>query len=522
MLRAAERCGAAALDRAWGRRGWQRLAALATGRDGVFTVAAPQSDAPLTDAPVTDPLLTDARAAAGAPPPDPETRARARALLAGSHFAALLRAARLRPAEPTAAAWAVLVLAETDPAVLHRPAAHAGLHRLLTEALRAPDRAPARPEPMRPRRRLPSDGPTAPSDSGVPPGRGRQAETREAEPRIPGAAPAAPRRGAPPPDAADEHAPVRTPRQGAGPEPGPGPVDGVPTDWAGLLFLLATAAAAGLPDRALDEPAFAARPLPWVLHAAARALVPAAAPDDPALLALAGLGRARAARVLNAPPATPTEQARINALAADWAKATATRLGGTGEDSAPGAAAEADAGRALGAVPAPPGEQGRIDALAAAASGAGAAVPGGAGEESDPGAAAEAAGAGWGPGAVPATVGERDGADVPAADGAQGSGDRLGGAAERPDPGGAVAAATGPGRVPDTEAAEPGGPERTGDAAAVVARVVRRRGRILAEPGWIEAVLAVGDTDLDVRRAGLDLDPGWVGWLGAVVRYRYV
>ena len=27
--------------------------------------------------------------------------------------------------------------------------------------------------------------------------------------------------------------------------------------------------------------------------------------------------------------------------------------------------------------------------------------------------------------------------------------------------------------------------------------------------------------DLDIRRAGLDIDPGWLPWLGRVVRFRY-
>jgi hypothetical protein len=28
--------------------------------------------------------------------------------------------------------------------------------------------------------------------------------------------------------------------------------------------------------------------------------------------------------------------------------------------------------------------------------------------------------------------------------------------------------------------------------------------------------------DVQVRRAGLDIDPGWVSWLGTVVRFCYV
>jgi len=56
----------------------------------------------------------------------------------------------------------------------------------------------------------------------------------------------------------------------------------------------------------------------------------------------------------------------------------------------------------------------------------------------------------------------------------------------------------------------------------VVAAVVDRTGRIECEQGWIDVNLALADVDIDVRRAGLDLDPGWVPWLGSVVRFRYV
>ena len=65
---------------------------------------------------------------------------------------------------------------------------------------------------------------------------------------------------------------------------------------------------------------------------------------------------------------------------------------------------------------------------------------------------------------------------------------------------------------------EPPGPR----AAELVGRMVRRSGSVLAWPGWIEVRLPADQVDLQVRRAGLDLDPGWVPWLGAVVRYRYV
>jgi len=41
------------------------------------------------------------------------------------------------------------------------------------------------------------------------------------------------------------------------------------------------------------------------------------------------------------------------------------------------------------------------------------------------------------------------------------------------------------------------------------------------EPGWIELVLPLDSVDTSVRRLGLDLDPGWLPWLGRVVKIRY-
>jgi hypothetical protein len=55
-----------------------------------------------------------------------------------------------------------------------------------------------------------------------------------------------------------------------------------------------------------------------------------------------------------------------------------------------------------------------------------------------------------------------------------------------------------------------------------VLRVARRDGVVLAERGWIEILLPADQVDVDVRRAGLDIDPGWIWWLGTVLRYRYV
>jgi hypothetical protein len=55
----------------------------------------------------------------------------------------------------------------------------------------------------------------------------------------------------------------------------------------------------------------------------------------------------------------------------------------------------------------------------------------------------------------------------------------------------------------------------------VAEQLAARTGSIAASPGWIEVHLDLDDVDIDVRRAGLDLDPGWVSWLGVVVIFVY-
>ncbi len=51
--------------------------------------------------------------------------------------------------------------------------------------------------------------------------------------------------------------------------------------------------------------------------------------------------------------------------------------------------------------------------------------------------------------------------------------------------------------------------------------MVDRDGLVVVAPGWVDVVLAAAEVDVDVRRAGLDLDPGFVPWLGTVVRFLY-
>jgi hypothetical protein len=51
--------------------------------------------------------------------------------------------------------------------------------------------------------------------------------------------------------------------------------------------------------------------------------------------------------------------------------------------------------------------------------------------------------------------------------------------------------------------------------------VCQRPGRIQLEPGWIEVHLDLDLVDTRLRRVGLDIDPGWVALLNAVVRICY-
>ena len=56
---------------------------------------------------------------------------------------------------------------------------------------------------------------------------------------------------------------------------------------------------------------------------------------------------------------------------------------------------------------------------------------------------------------------------------------------------------------------------------ATMAWLCRRDAWIVADPGWIEATFSLDDVSVAVRRAGLDLHPDWLPWLGVVVRFVY-
>jgi hypothetical protein len=51
--------------------------------------------------------------------------------------------------------------------------------------------------------------------------------------------------------------------------------------------------------------------------------------------------------------------------------------------------------------------------------------------------------------------------------------------------------------------------------------VCDRRAEVVADPGWIELRFSLDDVSTEIRRAGLDLDPGYVPWLGVVVKFVY-
>jgi hypothetical protein len=58
-------------------------------------------------------------------------------------------------------------------------------------------------------------------------------------------------------------------------------------------------------------------------------------------------------------------------------------------------------------------------------------------------------------------------------------------------------------------------------ATALQAALAPRPARLCATASHIDLHLRLRDVDLAVRRQGLDLDPGWLPWLGRVLRFHY-
>lgn len=363
--------GIAALHRMLGSRGWQELAAIAASAAGV-------------------PAL---RPDAGPARPEAGRSARADAVAARSEVASAARRSGLRPDAGTLRAWAVLAVAEVDPAQLRR--AEAAVLVAEVAELLAPQRprsglagwsaqpAGGRDRPAGSSRPLPD---AERSNAGRPADADRPAPANPDRPSTAGAAsPTRPGLAARTADPADDRSANSTAEPDESAADAEDVRDPSTTDWAGLLFLLATAAEAGVPEKLLDDDALAGRTLRWALHRIGLLLVPAAA-DDPAVLCFAGLSP------FGPPPAgeppTPAELAALDRHARRWARTTLARLG-----------------------------------------------------------------------------------KEPAEDDLR--------------------------------------------------RLARRRAVILADPGWIEVQLELAEVDVEVRCAGLDIDPGWLPWLGVVVRYRY-
>jgi hypothetical protein len=270
VVRVVREVGVAALHRLFGARGWVELARLVSGELGVGPTSAGRVD----------------RVAAAS---------LAVELMARSVLARAVSQSRLRPDAPTARAWALLVAGEADPALLSRPVAAPVLDEVVCQLARVEDI----------RRDTTAATGTAAQEHGVAPAN-RAGPDRPRDSLPPGGSPPRP------------EGPLRDVQRPEGVHQGM-------TAWAGLLFLINSAADAAVPEAVLGDPALVARPLPWVLHGIARRLVPAAA-DDPAVLAFAGL---------TDPPTSPASDLEIRSLEAHayrWAATTAARLERADED----------------------------------------------------------------------------------------------------------------------------------------------------------------------------------------------
>ncbi|HEV7745434.1 MAG TPA: hypothetical protein VGO56_10600 [Pyrinomonadaceae bacterium] len=113
-----------------------------------------------------------------------------------------------------------------------------------------------------------------------------------------------------------------------------------------------------------------------------------------------------------------------------------------------------------------------------------------------------------------------------------------------PDDAAALAfAGLAPDAVPPSKQDQPATPDETRALLALAAKIVecltslvnyehalteeliefvcRRRAEVVADPAWIEIRFSLDQVATEVRRSGLDLDPGYVAWLGVVVKFVY-
>lgn len=59
------------------------------------------------------------------------------------------------------------------------------------------------------------------------------------------------------------------------------------------------------------------------------------------------------------------------------------------------------------------------------------------------------------------------------------------------------------------------------DRLSVIEALCQRHAILLIDNGWLELVFELDRVDTEIRRAGLDLYPGFVPWLGKIVKIRY-
>ena len=78
------------------------------------------------------------------------------------------------------------------------------------------------------------------------------------------------------------------------------------------------------------------------------------------------------------------------------------------------------------------------------------------------------------------------------------------------------------GWAPDALRRYYGGPDPFGDTAeGRLARLLLRPGRLVLTRWSAELIWPLATADIALRRAGWDIDPGWLPWIGRVVRFRY-
>lgn len=330
MARLLAAVGVVPAHRLLGREGWAVVATLAAREAGAdWRLSELTVDAGPTASGAADQDASDATgsvsAAAGGRLPQPvadDSIALSAARVASGALAAAFRHSGLRADRATLEAWAVLVLAAVDPVLLRRIGGlQPGLVATVADGLRSPSagraglaaHSPARSaRPSHQNARV-DDQTGADASTPRPAVGARQADASAR----PGSDPRGLDGSQPPGTAVTSSDASERPS-----EPNP---DTVATRWGGLLFLLNTASAAGLP-KVLDEPPLAARPASWVLHQLGLALVPAAA-DDPAVLAFAGL--------IAPPPddaADDAERAALTLCAIGWAASTAALLRTEGDE----------------------------------------------------------------------------------------------------------------------------------------------------------------------------------------------